>query len=289
MNIGIIGLGLIGGSFGRAIIKNTEHKVYGTDILPDALVKAELLNAISAPLTEEDFGGLDLVIFALTPSQFISQAENIAPKLKKGALIIDIGGIKKEPADKMRSLSAEFPDLQFIATHPMAGKEYSGITHSSAAMFERASILLVNINAEIETLAVFKKLCVDIGFDFIKITNENEHDEIIAYTSQLCHIISSAYINNPLSDVHDGFSAGSFKDMSRVSRMNSSMWAELFLKNRTNVLKSLDVFIENVQNIKAAIEGSDAETLRNILEEGNRKKETVDKNSREWKKTNSEK
>lgn len=286
MNIGIIGLGLMGGSLGRAIIKKTQHFVYGFDVMSDILLKAELLNAINAPLCEEDYKKLDILIFAVTPGQFKENAKKVLNKLKKGCIVSDIAGIKKMPVELMKEFSSEFPHIEFIATHPMAGKEFSGLAHSSASLFEKASMLLIPVNAELETIAAFKKLCFDIGFSFVKITDETEHDKIIAFTSQLPHIISSSYINNPLADSADGFSAGSFKDLSRVSKMNAPMWAELFLENRENILNSLDVFISNINKIREVIKKSDYDLLKDILNEGNLKKEIVDKSSREWKKIN---
>ncbi len=289
MNIGIVGLGLIGGSFGKAIAKFTEHKAFGTDISADAMLKAELVGAVSGALTDANFGDMDIVIFALSPQAAREEAEKACPKLKKGALVIDIAGNKISMVEKMRELGAKYPHLEFIATHPMAGKEYSGISHASATMFERASALFVPVKAELDTVALLKRLFFDIGFDFVKLTTAEEHDRIIAYTSQLAHVISSCYINTPVAEEHDGYSAGSFRDLSRVARMNPKMWEELLTENSENVINVLDPFIERLREFSDALKSGDNEKLLRMFEQGNAKKELVDKYSRAWRKDNAEK
>ena len=286
MNIGIVGLGLIGGSFGKALLKYTDCKVFGKDISKDAMLKAELVGAVSGELNDENLSIADVVIFALAPRAAREEMEKACPKLKDGALVIDIVGNKKSMVGKMRELSAKYPKLEFISTHPMAGKEYSGISHASAVMFERASALFVPVKAELNTVARLKKLFFDIGFDFVKITTAEEHDEIIAYTSQLAHIVSSCYINTPIAERHDGYSAGSFRDLSRVARMNPKMWEELLTENAENVSVVLDGLIERLGEFSDALKNKDNEKLLRLFEEGNAKKELVDKCSRAWRRDN---
>ncbi len=289
MNVGIVGLGLIGGSLGKALLKYTDHKVFGLDISDDATLKAELVGAISGKLGDANFGDMDMVVFALAPRAAREEMEKACGKLKDGALVADIAGNKRSMTEKMRLLSEKYPRLEFISTHPMAGKEYSGISHASAVMFERASALFVPVKAELDTIAALKKLFFDIGFDFVKITTAEEHDEIIAYTSQLAHIISSCYVNTPTAERHDGFSAGSFRDLSRVARMNPKMWEELLSENSDNVTAELDSFIQRLLEFSAALKSGDNEKLLSLFKQGNAKKELVDKNSREWRRGNSEK
>lgn len=286
MNIGIVGLGLIGGSFGKALLKYTDHKVFGFDVSKEAMHKAVLAEAVTGELSDENIGEADVVIFALAPSAARAEMEKACPELKDGALVIDIVGNKASMVRKMRELGADYPKLEFISTHPMAGKEYSGISHASASMFERASALFVPVKAESETVARLKNLFFDIGFDFVKITTAEEHDRIIAYTSQLAHIISSCYINTPIAEEHDGYSAGSFRDLSRVARMNPKMWEELLTENAENVSDVLDGFIGRLQAFSDALKNKDNEKLLRLFEEGNAKKELVDKSSRAWRKDN---
>lgn len=288
MNIGIVGLGLMGGSLGKAILKFTDHKVYGADTSADAMIKAELVNAISGVLTPENRAEMDIVIFALTPSAARSEMRILCPFFKSGATVIDIAGNKTSIAAEMRLLARKYPQLEFVATHPMAGKEYSGIAHASATMFEHASALFVPVKAEIGTVSKLKELFVSIGFDFIKITTAQEHDRIIAYTSQLAHIVSSCYVNTPTAERHDGFSAGSFRDLSRVARMNPKMWTELLAENKDNVIEELDGLVGRLSEVSEKLKKSDFGGLEKILEQGNAMKEKVDKYSREWRRTNNE-
>lgn len=284
MKIGIIGLGLIGGSIGRAIIKRTEHTVYGKDINESVMLKAALLGAYHNKLEENDIGELDVVIIALTPSTFIDEMQNIVGKLKKGAIIIDIAGNKKKIVDAMRDLSTEYPDINFISTHPMAGREFSGIEHSSVSMFDRASLLFIPVKADIEAMVRLKKLILDIGFQTVVNTTAEEHDRIIAYTSQLAHIVSSSFVKSPTAKEHDGFSAGSFRDLTRVAKLNAAMWTELFIDNKDNLVNEIDIIIRMLQKYRDAIDSGDREELFELLQEGNERKEIIEKATREWRK-----
>ena len=286
MNIGIIGLGVIGGSFGRAFRKKTGHIVYGYDISSDTMLKADMLSALHHPLSEADYPLLDVLIIALNPRAFRETLTATAGKLKNGAIVIDIGGNKKCPVLAMRAAAEQYPNIHFIATHPMAGREFYGIKHAIPSLFEGASTLMIPVAADINARSVMKNLLLEAGFANVILTEENEHDGIIAYTSQLAHIISSAYVNNPKADVHDGFSAGSFRDLTRVAKMNTSMWTELVSDNRENILRELDIFRENVNAFYRAIESKDEAALQSLFEKGNAKKEAVEKATREWKKNN---
>ena len=273
MNIGIIGLGLIGGSLGKAITKKTTHKVYGFDISPDVLMKAELLSAIHSPLI--DYKTLDLLIIAVNPRAFEKILLDVAPKLKSGACIIDICGNKSAPVEAMREISKQHPDIHFVGTHPMAGKEVSGIKHSSASLFDKASMIFVPVTKDIETIANLKKLFLDLGFGEVVITDEVKHDRLIAYTSQLPHIISSCYIQSDLAENHRGFSAGSFRDLSRVAKMNPGMWTELVFDNRAEVLPELESFIDRMSEFKDALVAGDEGKIKEMFEKGDLKKREI--------------
>ncbi|MDR3293388.1 MAG: prephenate dehydrogenase [Clostridiales bacterium] len=286
MKIGIIGLGLIGGSLGRAIRGMTGSTVYGTDISDAAVAKAELVGAIDKRLLDADFSSLDLLIYAVTPRVILERSENEVKLLKDGTVVLDIAGTKSNVAAKMKELSVRFPSIEFVAAHPMAGKELSGISASSAGLFERASILLVPVKAELATLAFVKNFFYRLGFDYVRFTNASEHDKIIAYTSQLPHVLSSCYIGSPTAAFHHGFSAGSFRDLSRVARMSAGMWAELFTENKENLIAEIDGMIDRLNETRNLIAAGDEEKLKIILDERSRKKEEIDKADRAWKKDN---
>jgi len=283
MNIGIIGLGLMGGSLGKAIIKNTEHKVFGYDKNPETLIKAELVGAVSARMSEDNQNDLDILIVALNPRNFYEAVITRADKLKKGCIVIDIAGNKASIIADMVKLSEEFPHLVFVSTHPMAGREFYGISHATAGLFEKSSVILVPVTYDIAAMHTVKKLYLSIGADEVVVSNAAEHDRIIAGTSQLAHIISSSYVTIPSANEFSGFSAGSFRDLSRVAKMNAPMWSELVFDNRKNIMNELTAFTDRLEEFKSALQNGEEKTLLKLFEEGNRKKEELDKANRERK------
>ncbi|MDR3262992.1 MAG: prephenate dehydrogenase/arogenate dehydrogenase family protein [Clostridiales bacterium] len=291
MVIGIVGLGLIGGSLGKALKAKTAHRVLGRDISEQAFLKAELVGAVDGRLTDSNYPELDVLIYAVTPVAFVGAdgAEKIAAHLKDGAVVMDLAGTKSVIVNEMNRLAIKYPQIEFVSAHPMAGKENSGIEYSSAALFEHASVLLVPVKAGIETLARIKEFFLEVGFDYVRFTHAKEHDKIIAYTSQLPHVISSCYIGSPTAELHSGFSAGSFRDISRVAKMSAGMWAELFTENGSNLISELDGMIERLTIAREYIAVGDAEKLRAFLSQNSVKKESIDKDDRLWKKNHNEK
>ncbi|MCI7401883.1 MAG: prephenate dehydrogenase [Christensenella sp.] len=277
MNIGIIGLGLIGGSIGRAIKKKTNHVVYGLDKDEKTMIKATLVEAIDAPLDDANVKDVDILIIALYPKAIIDCIKEYAPKLKDGAIIIDCGGNKREICKFMEQMHITYPNIDFIGGHPMAGREFSGFSHSTASLFEKATMLMVPIHNSIETLYKVKEFILELGFEGVVITNPTEHDEMISFTSQLAHIVSSSYIKNPLTTTHYGFSAGSFKDMTRVAKLNPEMWTEIMLDNKDYLIAQIDVLIKNLENFKKAMQENDKEELSKLLDEGRAIKEEAEK------------
>ncbi|MFA6867374.1 MAG: prephenate dehydrogenase [Clostridia bacterium] len=285
MNIGIIGLGLIGGSIGKAITGLNKHTVYGDDLDNNVVLKAQLVNAIDYKLTENDYQKLDMLIIGTYPRAFGSIVDKIAPKLLDGTIILDIAGIKRSIVADMEKAKKAYPKLNFIATHPMAGKEFSGIEHSSVNLFNNASMLMINVHCDMDTLTTAKDLFEAVGFTKIVLTTPDEHDKIIAFTSQLAHIISSSYIKSEQAILHDGFSAGSFRDLTRVAKLNPTMWTELFMDNSDNLLNELNSLISNLNKYKTALENKDEDTLFALLEEGNEKKIYIEAKTRSWKRS----
>ncbi|MEG9430587.1 MAG: prephenate dehydrogenase/arogenate dehydrogenase family protein [Christensenellaceae bacterium] len=271
MKIGIIGLGLMGGSFGRTLIRRG-FTVYGYDVNTDAMLKAELMRAFTAPLTEENAKTVDLLVSAVKPSLFKDATEKFLPLLKSGAIISDFCGVKRETVKVMREWAKVYPELSFIGGHPMAGREFSGIEHSSVILFEKASMILVPVKADIFAVDRIKEFYLSVGFSKAVITDEDTHDKIIAYTSQLCHIVSNAFIKNKRAENRAGYSAGSFRDLTRVARMDPEMWAELIFLNRDNALLELDELMDNLNKYRAAIAEGDKDKLRALFSEGNERK-----------------
>ena len=279
MKIGIVGLGLMGGSFGRALVKRG-YTVYGYDINPDVMLKAELMKAFTAPLTEKTAKHVDLFIAAVNPSVFESAVERFLPSFKRGAVVSDFCGVKRTVVSVMRGFSKKYPHLNFIGAHPMAGREFSGIEHSSITLFEKASMILVPVKADIFTLDSIKEFYLSVGFSRVVITDAEHHEGVIAYTSQLCHIVSNAFILNAQADNRSGYSAGSFKDLTRVARLNPEMWTELIGANRDKALFELDELINNLNKYRAAIAEKDDEKLKSLFSAGNERKIKIEAESK---------
>lgn len=277
MKIAIIGLGLIGGSLGRSLVKKTNHEVFAYDVDKSALKLGELLGAFKVELNEENIKDIDFLILSLYQGSVLKVLPEYLSKLKKGAVIMDICGNKRTICAKMKEFAKTYPHLEFISSHPMAGREFSGIKHSSINLFDKASMILVPVKADIRTLKKVKELSYEIGFTKVVITTDVEHDKIIAFTSQLAHVISSAYIKSPTANEFLGFSAGSFRDMTRVARLSPKMWTELMIDNKDNLVREIDCLIKNLTDYKLAIEKGDTKVLYDLLEDGNQKKQIYEK------------
>ena len=276
MNIGIVGLGLMGGSFARTLKKTGEHTVYGIDASDRVMAKAELMKAFDFVLTTENAKELDMIVFAIYPDSFEKTASYYLPHLKDGAIVTDFCGTKRKVVSIMKGFSERFPSLVFVGGHPMAGKEFSGIDHSSSGLFERASMILVPVSADIFALDGIKRFYISLGFSRVEITTAENHDETIAYTSQLCHVVSNAYIKNAQAEKHVGYSAGSYRDLTRVARLDPEMWAGLMAENSDKLKAELDEFIVNLQKYSDALGKGDREGLKKLLSEGSDRKIAID-------------
>lgn len=276
MNIGIIGLGLMGASFGRTVKGRTDSRVFGLDLDGAVLLKASLCGAIDEELTEENAKGLDLLVVSVFPRDFLSAVSPFLPHMKKGATVLDFCGNKRGVCQAMRSLSAQYPDLYFIGGHPMAGREYSGIDHSTKTLFDRTSMLLIPIQSDIYENERLKAFFLSLGFGEVIFTDEDTHDKTIAFTSQLCHIVSNAYIKSETAKAHHGFSAGSYRDLTRVARLNPTMWSQLMIDNADLLEGELSTLIESLSAYRDALKKRDEQTLTRLLDEGNQLKLMID-------------
>lgn len=274
--IAVIGLGLIGGSLAKAIKQNVPCLLYGEDIHEATLRKAILMNAIDEPLTQALLPDCDLVIVALYPEDTVKYIERNAAFLKKGAIVIDCGGVKEYVCRQAQPIAAKY-GFTFMGGHPMAGLEHSGFAHSKKALFNNASMILTpDKDTGIEMVQAVKLFFLRLGFTNIQISSPAEHDQIIAFSSQLAHVVSSAYIKSPSALAHRGFSAGSYKDLTRVAKLNEDMWTELFLENAENLVLEIDGLIDRLSCYSAAIRAGDADGLKSLLAEGRERKALID-------------
>lgn len=276
MTVGVVGLGLIGGSIAKAIKYNTDNKVIGFDIDENVVLKARLLGAIDEEMTEQKISECDIIITGLYPEATKKYITDNAQKFKKGAIVLDTCGVKEYVCEDMYRVARENGFI-FIGTHPMAGLHLSGFEHSKVTMFSNASMLLVpSADTGINELEIVRKLFSAIGFTNIQNTTPEEHDRIIAFTSQLAHVVSNAYVKSPSSKLHKGFSAGSYKDLTRVAKLNEVMWTELFLENRENLISEIDTIIENLTEYSKALKEDNADELEKLLRDGRICKEQID-------------
>ncbi len=276
MLIGVVGLGLIGGSLAKAIKYNTENTVLGYDIDLNVLLKAKLLGAVDGELTEDKIPECDMIITGLYPQSTKDFINANAAKFKKGAIVVDTCGVKGYVCGDMWKTAKE-NGFVFIGAHPMAGLHYSGFEHSQVTLFNNASMVLVpSKDVNINDLEKVKKLFLSIGFTDIQLTTPEKHDKLIAFTSQLAHVVSNAYVKSPTAKEHKGFSAGSYKDLTRVAKLNETMWTELFLENDEYLIREIDGIIENLQQYSAALKARDEKTLRQLLKDGRECKERID-------------
>ena len=276
MKIAIIGLGLIGGSLAMSLRSHTEHTVLGCDIDPEVVLRAKAAEAIHDALDPEELPGCDIVLVALFPDacvQYIRAHQNdFGPR----ALVIDCAGVKRYVCDRVEPIAAAHA-WTYIGGHPMAGREFSGFAAARANLFENASMILCpSADADIQARERAKAFFLEAGFRMVRFCTPAAHDQMIAYTSQLAHVVSGAYVKNPLSAEHRGFSAGSFLDMTRVARMNEKMWTELFLENNDLLLPALDDLIQRLNEYRAALASGDPERVEPVLREGRVCKEALD-------------
>ena len=275
MNVGIVGLGLIGGSFAKAYAE-AGHTVLGRDTDTVMLHYAQISGTVSETLTEENVSSCDLLLIAVPPRAAVACLAALAPHIGPGPVVVDCCGVKRPVCQACFALAREH-GFTYLGGHPMAGTHNSGFRYARANLFHGAPMVIVPPDFD-DTLLLdrVKKLLAPAGFGRFSVTTAEEHDRMIAFTSQMAHIVSNAYIKSPTALRHKGFSAGSYKDMTRVAWLDSAMWAELFLENRDYVLSELDTFLRSMEQYRAALQAGDEETLRALLEEGRNRKEEVD-------------
>lgn len=275
MTVGILGLGLIGGSLARAYALEG-HRVLCCDRDEQMLSFAMLAGAVDAPLTPENTNQCDLILLAIYPDGSATWLEQNAPYIRKGTLVMDCCGVKEEICRRCFPVAQQY-GFTFMGGHPMAGTHFSGFKYSRGNLFEGAPMVLVpDRYDDPELLEMAQKALAPCHFGSFSVTTAEDHDRMIAFTSQMPHIISNAFIKSPTALDHRGFSAGSYRDMTRVAWLNAPMWAELFLENREHVLKELNVLINSLSQYRDAISDGDQDTLVALLEEGKRRKEEVD-------------
>lgn len=276
MTVGIVGLGLIGGSFAKAYSDQAEHKVLAYNRSKEVIEAAYTEKAIDGELNENNISECNLIVLCLYPQLCIDYLKKMAPYISKDAMVIDACGTKEDICRECFAIAKEY-GFTFVGGHPMAGKHFSGFAYSTKTMYNGASMVLVPEDPnDTETLERVKKLLSPIAFGKFTVCSPERHDAMIAFTSQMAHVVSNAYVKSPTAKNHDGFSAGSYKDLTRVAYLNENMWTELFLENKKYLVEELNYFIDAVSAYRDALVNEDAETLRALLAEGKQCKIDID-------------
>jgi len=276
--IGVVGLGLIGGSFVKSFRKYSDKRILACDLdegLVASAIEDEILNGA---LTDESIAECDLIIPALYPAAIVKWMQEHAHLIKKDTLVIDTGGLKRNICAACFPLAKQY-GFTFVGGHPMAGKKFSGFQYATGHLFRESSLIVVPDEDHFEDQAFLdelKKVFEPCRFGKLTVCSADKHDAMIAFTSEMAHIVSSAYIKSPTAKEHNGFSAGSYRDMTRVAWLNEDMWTGIFLENRDKLETELNYIIKNLEDYKEALANNDAKRLWQLLHEGKLAKEEVD-------------
>ena len=272
MNVGIVGLGLNGGSMAKSIKTRTAHSVWGVDLDAETMTLARLSGAIDGALSDEKLSACDLILVAIRPAAAVNWVMEHAATISKSAIVVDLCGVKRSVCAALEPVAHEY-GFAYIGGHPMAGRERGGFVHSSEELFSGASMILTpDARTDMRMLETLKAFFTDIGFAGLTFSTPDEHDRIIAYTSQLAHIVSSAYVKSSEAERRRGFSAGSFRDMTRVAHLDEAMWTELFLADADYLSEELTILIQHLNEYREALAAKDAIRLETLLREGREQK-----------------
>ena len=272
MTVGIVGLGLIGGSLAKAFRAKTEHTVLALDRDPGAVAAAQAAGLLDGVLAEETLSDCAVLVVALPPCATRTFLAEQAGRIARGTLVVDCCGVKRGICEEGFAL-ARGHGFDFIGGHPMAGRECSGFQASQEGLFEGASMILVPPPDGAALAERARELFLPLGFRRVVVTTADEHDAMIALTSQLAHVISNAYVKSPRAQAHDGFSAGSYADLTRVARLNEQLWTELFLENSDYLVAEIDDFVQSLTDCRNAIAWQDSSALEALLRHGRECKE----------------
>lgn len=279
MRILVAGMGLIGGSICKAVHAYTDHSVYGWNRSQETLQKALDEHAIDG-IVQDDCSGFDLIVVCLYPDLVREWVQNHITTVSEGAIIIDVSGVKTDLPEEMTRLCAEY-HVSYLSTHPMAGKERAGFDVSDEGLFQGANFIMTPLeDTPKHVVAQVQNFAHQIGFRRFVITTPEMHDRMIAYTSQLAHVVSSSYVQSPVLELESGFSGGSFHDMTRIATMNEDMWTGLFMENKESLIQELDILIQNLQNYKKALSENDERAVYELIQDGRYKKEQNLRNRR---------
>ncbi|MCQ2112805.1 MAG: prephenate dehydrogenase [Bacteroidaceae bacterium] len=272
MIVGVVGLGLIGGSIAKAY-KEAGETVYGYDINETITNFAMLSGDINGKLDDKTIGKCQIIHIATYPEAAINYMTDHASQFGKDCIVMDDCGTKRKVCTAGFDLAKQY-GFTYVGAHPMAGTKFSGYKYSRASMFNGAPMIIVPPTFDdINLYDRLKQLLAPLQLKNLVFTTADDHDQMIAFTSQLAHVVSNAYVKSPSAQRQKGYSAGSFRDLTRVAWLNEQMWTELFLENKDNLISEITTIIDNLSQYRDAMQNDDAETLRQLLRDGRIAKE----------------
>ena len=273
--LGVVGLGLIGGSFVKAYEQSDEWQIYGYDVDDKINQFALLAEDIDGVLTDERIGECDLILLCVYPEAAVRWLAEHAEQIADDALVIDCCGVKESVCAPCFEIAKDYK-FTYVGGHPMAGRHYSGYKYATEKLYRGSPMVIVpGTYDDIELFDRVKRMLQPAGFGSISVTTAEDHDRMIAFTSQLPHVLACSYVMSPSCPNHKGFSAGSYRDVSRVANINSKLWSELFLENREPLIEELDILLQNIGKIVDAVKQNDRDKLANLLEEGHKVKQLL--------------
>ncbi len=274
MNILICGLGLIGASLAKTLQKNTNHKIFGWNRTQSVTEKA-LRDGVIDESGDIDYliNQADITIINFYPEAIVPFILQHKDSFKKDSIVTDSCGIKTKICREIEQYDLPF---YFIGAHPMAGREVGGYDNSLDNLFDNASFICTPFDSTPRNKSdALVGLAEEMGFARTVVTTPEHHDEMIAFTSQIAHVLACSYVLSPLAPMHAGYSAGSYRDVSRVARINADMWTELFIDNKEPLVREIDDLVSNLMQFKYNIVNEDADALRELMKKGNKIKEEI--------------
>ena len=274
----IVGLGLLGGSYARILKRFGFHisAITKEQSSIDYALNEGLIDEGSTELDERIIGDADLVIFALYPHIFVEWIEQNQKLLKSGAIITDVTGVKRSIVYKIQDILRD--DVEFIAAHPMAGREVSGVENSTDKMFQGANYIVTPTDKNTpEAINTCLELGSLLGFSNVTTLSPEEHDEMIGFLSQLTHCIAITLMTCNDKENMEKFTGDSFRDLTRIARINDLMWSELFVANKDALLNQMDMFIDKFKELKVMLETEDIEGMRQMMRHSTQRRALFDK------------
>lgn len=278
MNIGIVGLGLIGGTYAKSLRKYP-YTIYGIDIKQDTIdyaLERDIIDFGTIDPSKEFLQNLDVIFLCLYPNETIKFIQKNIMKFKRNCIVSDVAGIKRKIMDSLEVYKDD--EIEFVFAHPIAGREQSGIEYADDSIFKNANFVITPTTKNTkENMDIIEVLARQMGFNNVSYMKDVQHDEIISFTSQLTHAIAISLVNSD-TEKYDTklFIGDSYKDLTRIAKINENLWSELFIINKDFLVKNIDAFIIKLEELKEAVHRKDKDSLELLMREATAKRKKID-------------